>query len=49
MRYHRAADPQEKARFMIFKRNPYAYWFDDYEEIIAEYSINNPYRCSGPE
>jgi len=49
MRYHRAADPEEKARFMIFKRNPYAYWFDDYEEIIAEYSIQNPYRCFGPE
>ena len=49
MRYHRAADPEEKARFMIFKRNPYAYWFDDYEEIIAEYSIQNSYRCFGPE
>jgi lysine 2,3-aminomutase len=49
MRYHRAANPQEKARFMIFRRNPEAYWFDDYQEIINEYSIENPYRCSGPE
>jgi KamA family protein len=49
MRYHRAANPQEKARFMIFKRNPNAYWFDDYSEIIAEYSMENPYRCFGPE
>jgi KamA family protein len=49
MRYHRAADPQEKARFMIFTRNPNAYWFDDYDEIIEEYSIENPYRCLGPE
>ncbi len=49
MRYHRAANPQEKARFLIFKRNPAAYWFDDYQEIINEYSIENPYRCSGPE
>ena len=48
-RYHRAANPQEKARFMIFKSNPEAYWFDDYEEIIEEYSIENPYRCFGPE
>jgi L-lysine 2,3-aminomutase len=48
-RYHRAANPQEKARFMIFKRNPEAYWFDDYDEIIREYSIENPYRVSGPE
>jgi KamA family protein len=48
-RYHRAANPQEKARFMIFKRKPEAYWFDDYDEIINEYSIENPYRVSGPE
>ena len=48
-RYHRAANPQEKARFMNFSRNPEAYWFDDYQEIIEEYSIDNPYRCSGPE
>jgi KamA family protein len=49
MRYHRAANPQEKARFMILKRDPNAYWFDDYEEIVKEYSIENPYRCFGPE
>ena len=49
LRYHRAANPQEKARFMIFKRNPNAYWYDDYDEIIKEYSIENPYRVSGPE
>jgi len=49
MRYHRAANPQEKARFMIFRRNPDAYWFDDYDEIIKQYSIRNPYRTSGPE
>jgi KamA family protein len=49
LRYHRAANPQEKARFMIFRRNPNAYWYDDYDEIIREYSIENPYRVSGPE
>jgi len=49
LRYHRAANPQEKARFMIFKRNPDAHWFDDYDEIIKDYSIQNPYRVSGPE
>lgn len=49
MRYHRAANPQEKARFMVFRRNPDAYWFDDYDEIVREYSIKNPYRVSGPE
>ncbi|PIQ97292.1 MAG: KamA family radical SAM protein [Nitrospinae bacterium CG11_big_fil_rev_8_21_14_0_20_56_8] len=31
-KYHRAAEPQESARFLAFKRNPDAFWFDDYEE-----------------
>lgn len=48
-RYHRAAEPQKKARFMVFKRNPNAYWYDDYDEIISQYSIENPFRTSGPE
>jgi len=29
-RYHRAADPHQKGRFMVFARNPEATWFDDY-------------------
>ena len=49
MRYHRAANPQEKARFIVFRNNPDAYWFDDYDEIVKEYSIKSPYRVSGPE
>ncbi len=48
-RYHRAANPEEKARFMAFKSNPEAYWFDDYDEIIHDYALENPYRCFGPD
>ena len=48
-RYHRAANPQKKARFMIYERNPNAFWYDDYNEIVEEYSIDNPYRCFGPD
>jgi L-lysine 2,3-aminomutase len=48
-RYHRAANPKEKARFIVFERNPEAYWFDDYNEITEEYAIENPYRCFGPD
>ncbi len=33
-RYHRAADPDEEGRTVVCRRNPDAYWFDDYEEII---------------
>ena len=48
-RYHRAAEEKNKQVFMVFKRNPKAYWFDDYKEIISQYSVDKPYRCFGPE
>lgn len=41
LRYHRAADPQQIGDFMVFKSNPDAYWFDDYDEIVAKYSIGD--------
>ncbi len=31
-KYHRAADPGNLGRVMLFRRNPDAYWFDDYIE-----------------
>ncbi len=35
-RYHRAADPVENSRFLTCRRNPAAYWFDDYDEVVSE-------------
>jgi L-lysine 2,3-aminomutase len=49
LKYHRAAKEQDSSRFMIFKSNPNAYWFDDYQEVIANYPTNQPYRLYGPE
>ncbi|MFH0915276.1 MAG: KamA family radical SAM protein [bacterium] len=49
MRYHRAADPDQKGRFLVLRSNPEALWFDDYDEVIADYSVENPFRCYGPE
>jgi KamA family protein len=37
-KYLRAAVEDNGARFMVFKRNPDAYWFDDYKELVDEYS-----------
>jgi hypothetical protein len=48
-KYHRAADDQDSGRFMAFKSNPNAYWFDDYDEIVRDYPINLPYRTYGPD
>ena len=48
-KYLRAADDQDSGRYLVFKRNPEACWFDDYDEVIREYPINLPYRSYGPE
>jgi len=40
---HRAADPGEKARIVIFKRNPEAYWYDDYTDMVDDYILKNPF------
>ena len=43
MRYHRAADSNEKSKLMVVKSNPVAYWFDDYDEAVDEYTLENPF------
>lgn len=48
-KYLRAAKQEDSGRFMVFKRNHDAFWFDDYEEIADEYPIDMPYRVHGPE
>ncbi|HEX8148207.1 MAG TPA: KamA family radical SAM protein [Pyrinomonadaceae bacterium] len=35
MRYHRSPDPAEGGRLFVFKSNPEAHWFDDYEEAAG--------------
>jgi len=47
MKYHRAADDSDSGKFMIFKSNPQACWFDDYDEV--NYPADQPYRSYGPE
>jgi len=43
-KYHRAAKDADSGRFMAFKSNPNAYWFDDYDEAVEDCSINLPQR-----
>jgi len=49
MRYHRAADPDKKGRFMVLHSNPEALWFDDYPEVVTDYSTENPFGYYGPD
>ena len=43
MKYHQAANPENIGKTMIFKRNPEAYWLEDYGNPIDEYKIENPF------
>ena len=36
MRYHQSADPANIGKFMVFKSNPVARWFDDYRHHAAQ-------------
>jgi hypothetical protein len=36
MRYHQAAEKADIGRFMIFRSNPVARWFDDYQHLLTE-------------
>jgi lysine 2,3-aminomutase len=38
-KYHQAADPSDMGRFMVFRSNPEAYWFDDYDELLDDHRI----------
>ncbi len=42
-KYHRSADPLLSGHLMVFRRNPKATWFDDYTDLVDEYSVSNPY------
>jgi len=37
MRYHQAADTDNIGKFMVFRTNPLARWFDDYHHPLTDY------------
>ncbi|WP_286681306.1 KamA family radical SAM protein [Methanoculleus sp. DTU007] len=41
-KYNQAANPDDRGRFMIYKSNPNAYWFDDYTELVDEGRVRGP-------
>jgi len=38
-KFHRAAEKTNNSRFLAFRRNPEAYWIDDYEEAAQEFAL----------
>ena len=37
MRYHQAAEKADIGKFMVFRSNPIARWFDDYTHILTDF------------
>jgi len=37
MRYHQSADPATIGKFMVFRSNPLALWFDDYQHFLTDF------------
>jgi lysine 2,3-aminomutase len=37
MRYHQSADPANIGKFMVFRSNPLARWFDDYRHSLTDF------------
>jgi KamA family protein len=48
-KYLRAAIDEDSGRFLVFKHNPSACWFDDYDEVVKDYPVHLPYRSYGPD
>jgi lysine 2,3-aminomutase len=40
-KYHRSATPGECGRFLVYRRNPDAFWFDDYTMLENESNVGN--------
>ena len=46
-KYNQAADPADIGRFMVYRGNPEAYWFDDYTDLVDEGRIWKSGRVDG--
>ena len=45
-KYIRAVEAENFQKFLVFNRNPEAYWFDDYEEAKEELALRNLFHPS---
>ena len=48
-KYHRSACDGDSGRFLAFRRNPDAYWLDDYDEMARECPVDAPCELQGPQ
>ncbi|MDH3215320.1 MAG: KamA family radical SAM protein [Candidatus Krumholzibacteria bacterium] len=48
-KYLRAQREGHSSRFLVFERNPNAYWFDDYKEAVEIHRLENPHVLTGTD
>ena len=48
-KYVRAHNEGDSSRFLVFERDPEAYWFDDYEEALQICEMDNPHVLTGTD
>jgi KamA family protein len=41
-KYHNSAHDENRSRVLIYKRNPSAYWLDDYNELVGSFGPDIP-------
>lgn len=46
LRYHRAANPEDESRFLVFRANPLAYWLDDLKMAVDQYVVGRHHAVS---
>ena len=40
-KFHRAAREEDTGKLLLYRRNPAAYWLDDYQELVEEVPLGN--------
>lgn len=50
-KYHNSAHEENRSRVLIYRRNPDAYWLDDYKELVGSYGpdINHKVKMDRPD
>lgn len=48
-KYLRAQDERDNSRFLVFERDPDAFWFDDYKEVVDACVVESPGVLTGTD
>ena len=49
LKFYRSADDRNSGKVIVVKRNPRAYWIDDYKDAAVPKRFSKGYDSHGPE